>query len=377
MVAIDVSRYVNRTTLDLKVKVLTPMFLGGADGHAELRAAPFKAALRYWWRVTQGDIPHDELLRKEQKLFGGILIKKNNEMKPVKSLVDVSVSGDVIVDSGKTNFETKKTITHPEVKNFHGNPKQINALVYLGMGPIFWNKDKKQMEYNKSRIRTNSEFKLKISFDRENQDIFKAVSLMHHFGGIGGRNRNSWGAFSLISRNKQERILTLNELLNDNKISTTFNKSFKHEYPTGIPVDDDNNFLIWDSSECDNPFDIMYFFAKLYIELRTSFPFTDGMVDTPEERHILGYPVTNHKVKNWEPSNENHNNLNKPKRMKGRMPSQLRFTVLENKAGCYTGRILHLAHKLPKRSGWSIKEEQAIWQKVHKFLDNKMERIKI
>ncbi len=70
--AINIARFIDRETVEFKVEVLTPMFLGGANGDAELRAAPLKNAIRYWWRITKGDIPHNDLRNQEQKLFGGV-----------------------------------------------------------------------------------------------------------------------------------------------------------------------------------------------------------------------------------------------------------------------------------------------------------------
>ncbi|SLM28432.1 hypothetical protein MTBBW1_1340005 [Desulfamplus magnetovallimortis] len=78
--------------------ILTPMFLGGSDGNAELRSPPLKNALQYWWRLTQGDIAPDELLAKEQALFGGVHEDKTRKMESLRSVVDVVVSGEVQKD---------------------------------------------------------------------------------------------------------------------------------------------------------------------------------------------------------------------------------------------------------------------------------------
>lgn len=362
MTSIDVSRHVNTKKLSLKVKVLTPMFLGGAKGHAELRPAPFKAALRYWWRLTQPQQNYEKLLKTEQELFGGTFQNKEKKIEPLKSYVSVHVAGQISIDNGKTNFETDKKILHPEVKNFKGHPKKINSLVYLGMGPIFWNKNARQMEYNKSRIRSGTEFKLNIGFPKNNSDIIKAVSLLHHFGCIGGRNRNSWG--SIEFDDKKNTIMPLDKLLKDSLIKISFNDCFKLNYASGIPYCK-KAYLVWYTPDRTNPYDVMHDLAKMYVELRTDFKFSNGMTQKPQERHILGYPVTNHKVKDWEPEKS------------GRMPSQLRFKVVENKTKKFSGRILHLAHRLPKKNPWDLNKEKKIWGKVHEFLDKNMTRVTI
>lgn len=62
--SINISRFINREPAEFTVEVLTPMFLGGANGDAELRAAPLKNAIRYWWRITQGGSRMKRCLKK-------------------------------------------------------------------------------------------------------------------------------------------------------------------------------------------------------------------------------------------------------------------------------------------------------------------------
>lgn len=55
------------TTLHLSLRVLTPLFLGGADQRAEARAPSFKGALRAWYRAID-----PAFAAREQRLFGGV-----------------------------------------------------------------------------------------------------------------------------------------------------------------------------------------------------------------------------------------------------------------------------------------------------------------
>lgn len=59
-------------------KVITPMFLNGADGQTpELRAPSIKGALRFWWRALNGHLPLTDtayskgLKSLESEIFGG------------------------------------------------------------------------------------------------------------------------------------------------------------------------------------------------------------------------------------------------------------------------------------------------------------------
>lgn len=58
--------------LVIECEVVTPMFLGGADGKSvELRASSIKGALRFWWRAMHGDLDTKDLYKKECEIFGG------------------------------------------------------------------------------------------------------------------------------------------------------------------------------------------------------------------------------------------------------------------------------------------------------------------
>lgn len=56
-------------TLTFTCKIITPMFLAGADGQTpELRAASIKGALRFWWRACNGHLKLDsEVWRNRDK----------------------------------------------------------------------------------------------------------------------------------------------------------------------------------------------------------------------------------------------------------------------------------------------------------------------
>lgn len=58
-------------TITFQCRVITPMFLAGADGQTpELRAPSIKGAMRFWWRALNGHLPLEELKRREGKIFG-------------------------------------------------------------------------------------------------------------------------------------------------------------------------------------------------------------------------------------------------------------------------------------------------------------------
>ena len=77
----DVSRYVDTTEIKFDVEFVTPTFLGGADGNAELRVASLKGVLRYWWRVLYGAKYGNKILERENSLFGSTDIISSVQMR--------------------------------------------------------------------------------------------------------------------------------------------------------------------------------------------------------------------------------------------------------------------------------------------------------
>jgi len=342
MAAIDVSRYVNRITLDLSVKVLTPMFLGGADGNAELRAAPFKAALRYWWRITQGNIPHDELLKKEQGLFGGILSK------PCKSLVNITVTGSVRTG----NVDEQDSIgskLNPEANN-----RNVPLNAYLGMGPIHF-----KGKYTKKRIVPDEQFNLSITFPATESVMVDTLSLLKEFGTIGARARNGWGSFELEALNNNISLLSRQQLFEKygQKISSIF--STNKEYPCCLGTTE-NKPLLWEIGVESRWQDAMKLAGKTYMDLRQQLPFPKKTPQGVQKRHILGYPVTNHILPAWGGK-------------EGRMPSQLRIIIRKDRNG-FRVYFFHLPHKIPKSWDNRLGTELSVWQSIHSWLDKNFTR---
>ncbi|MGC9101199.1 MAG: type III-B CRISPR module RAMP protein Cmr1 [Caldisericum sp.] len=56
----------------LKCKIITPMFMAGADrSNPELRPSEFKGMMRFWWRAIRAESDIDKLKKEEAEIFGG------------------------------------------------------------------------------------------------------------------------------------------------------------------------------------------------------------------------------------------------------------------------------------------------------------------
>lgn len=343
---INIARFINRETAEFTVEVLTPMFLGGANGDAELRAAPLKNAVRYWWRITQGDLTHKDLLKKEQKLFGGV-----SGNKAICSLVDVVVTGSVRTGNKNKMASIGKKI-NPEAKN-----KNVPLSAYLGMGPVDFNGI-----YTKTRILPGEKFALSVFFPKENRNnLIDALSLFAEFGSLGARSRNGWGSFNLLVMNDRISLLPRKKLLEKygEEISSIFNIDKKYPFKLG---ESNGQPLFWKIGIGDTWQNVMKLAGESYMDLRQQvLPFPQAPPNGVQERHILGYPITSHPIGNWGRNN-------------GRMPSQLRI-IIRKTGNNYNAYFFHLPHKIPKPWDSSLGRELSVWQKIHNYLDENFERI--
>ena len=354
--SVNVSRFIHRKKAEFSVEVLTPMFLGGANGNAELRSPPFKNALRYWWRLTQGNLSSDDLLVREQDLFGGV---KDNAS---RSRVDIVVTGNVEI--GKENgsvFIGKKN--NPEVQDKF-NPVSLSG--YLGMGPVAMKNDK----YEKAPILPGQKFKFSVTYPILNEnEIEDALSLFAHLGSLGSRSRNGWGGLHMIPEEGTASLIPLGKLYRKygSEISSIFNgtkQNKKYPFKLGYQSDGKNAgpAMMWKIKDADNWKGAMQTAAEKYMDVRQVLKFPKEKPLGVQKRHIIGYPVTGHSVREWGGFN-------------GRMPSQLRI-VVRRQGDKLSSYFVHLPHKIPKT--WDEKRlgsELSNWQELHSWLNKNCDPI--
>lgn len=349
---INISRFYKRERWELDCEIITPMFLGNAGQEAELRAAPFKGLLRYWWRVANGwhYATPTELLKAESEIFGS-----PDEQSGGKSLVTVEVHGDLNC-YGSNSFPRGQIIRHPEVNN-----RPIDRFLYLGYGPITAAGSLKNE--GKGAFCPNQRFTLTLSGPQETFHGLKStIRCFQHFGAIGGRSRNGWGCFSVSGDQlpKPEYASLFQE------IGAEWLSCFNRDYPHRLGRKG-SQLLLWGSKNRHGDWQgAMNELAEIYLQTRLEHQFQGGGPHTsPQNRHVLGYPAgRNHGVRDW--GNQ------------GRHGSALRLIVRKEAAG-HRGYILHLPHLFSKDM-WpeADKDRQIkIWQKVHSSLDKLCQRVQL
>jgi CRISPR-associated protein Cmr1 len=101
-----------------------------------------------------------------------------------------------------------------QIKEFKRNPVNggelsVDSALYLGYGPLHWNKDCKSVEpsaeqsIGRGQVRARYSYgsrgaELTISMREEFVDeVEQAICLMHRYGALGGRSANRWGSISV------------------------------------------------------------------------------------------------------------------------------------------------------------------------------------
>lgn len=173
-------------------KVITPMFLAGADGQTpELRAPSIKGAMRFWWRALNGELvkegkdnemwDHSDLSAKESKIFGNTNHKSSFSIKTsweykVEKQLPLPDSG---IPVGRYDNDIFKFMTYG-LWDHKNSPK---------------NSPPKKRKYFEPESRFTLKILIRDTIHKE--DILKSLYALVQFGGIGAKARNGFGSFTL------------------------------------------------------------------------------------------------------------------------------------------------------------------------------------
>jgi CRISPR-associated protein Cmr1 len=347
-------------TLTYSVSFLTPAFLGDAEKSGRWRVPPFKAQVRQWWRVAYAadhdfEVEIDEMRRQEGLLFGNAWLDGNF----CKSLVRIRLGRWDIGSMQCGQWPNDPKVTHPEVQG-----QQVGSALYLGYGPLNFNKQRrgKGIESN-AAIQVGESARLSFALPQaigndkldgllhDNAPRLKrALWMMDRYGTIGGRSRNGWGSFALTPTEGSPELV-------EQAPARLWGDCLNRDWPHAIGRDA-KGALVWQTKHASDWREIMKRLAELKIGLRTQFEFSTGKnAPFPEQRHWLSYPVTNHSVMSWE-------------QLRLRLPNTLRFKVRRVSDTAIVGTIFHVPHMPP--SAFSAKRETIVdvWRQVHGFLDS-------
>lgn len=179
----DVSRYVNTTDLHLDVEFITPAFLGGWNGNAEIRTAPFKHGIRYWWRILYGAKYGNKIKEIEDKIFGSTENAANVQIY-CSEIPKASFTEKIGFSGGK-----KIAVSHG------GRDVSVNILDYLAYGKFEHERGQRNV-YTSTYIKPTTKIKIQISIKDvgHTEEVKNAIKIFFCYGGVGSRSRNGFGS---------------------------------------------------------------------------------------------------------------------------------------------------------------------------------------
>jgi CRISPR-associated protein Cmr1 len=223
---------------------------------------------------------------------------------------------------------------------------------YLAYGPLHFNNGL----VNPPAINADEENQLTLIYPKSEQAVlWQSLQLIQWFGTLGGRSRNGWGSINLQGSDIKSEL----ELSTLQSFSRPLAECLQLEWPHAIGSDE-QGLLIWKTPERDSWRLVMKDLAQTKIKFRTDLAFPLALPNGFQQRHLLAYPVTHHRVNAWVGND--------------RLANQLRFKIARTEKG-FVGIIVHLPCAMPNQmsnklgnNAPSIEQQIKIWQSVHKSL---------
>jgi len=187
----------------LTLKVITPLFMGGANQQAELRSQSFNGVLRWWFRAAGGSFED------EKKIFGWGGENSNK-------------GGVKLVISQKLNSQ----IFEKEIDE-HDNVRQDRGINYLGFS-LDQRFQKQSNKTGREYLEQNQNFEIKLFFhptlkEEDIKKFFATLWLAFNLGNFGSRSRRGFGSLRI------EKIKKIDSEGSEGKdlISDCFGLNFK------------------------------------------------------------------------------------------------------------------------------------------------------
>jgi len=320
--------------ISFECEIITPMFLGGADGRTpDLRPPSIKGALRFWWRAMNGYLPIDDIIMSDGEIKKGLRTQEAEIFGSGGH--DANRSGVIIRTTHPELSQVKTAFPKANISvSAKGKLQSVNLLEYLAYGTYDWDKQLKKNIFHQSYYSVGQKFKIIMLFPRETayqNAVFECLYLMSIIGGIGSRSRNGYGRLKIDGIN--------------NYISSKDFVSFVNSLKKGKCVDytafSDKMKLFGTKKRTNTWNDALFELAKAYRSARTS-------LDKPhygENRQYLSSPLIIDKV-NKSSFLERH--------------SKQYFFGIEKIGSEYAGYILFLPYRFCQNSGLQLPDKPNI-----------------
>lgn len=340
-----------------RLQLASPAFLGDADQRGVWRTPPLKALIREWWRVAVApELGYDThaLKARETTLFGTAAddSREGNQQSRVRLALGHWSEGTM------RDYVPLGNVDHPETERTR---YKVEPLNYLGYGPI----DRGRLKFG-AALQADETNQLRLALpDDEQAQLTLALNLANWFGTVGGRSRNGWGSLLLMDEDSNTALAPLcRDALEETACTRSLEQCLRLDWPHAIGADSKAP-LVWKSASTFSSWrDAMKFLAQTKIGFRVDLGFVGGQPHRePQARHLLAYPITNHKVPAWEGKD------------KGRLANTLRFKLHKEADGSVRTLIYHTPCKptLPHHGVDLL----STWQRVHRHLDANAQLIRL
>lgn len=208
--------------IEARFRIVTPMFLGGADRQAEeIRPASVKGMLRFWWRALQwqqfrGNAGTDEkalrlLHTEEARLFGSAVNRDTGGQGVFLLRISHPSKNLKKTDKDKQHIFFLPTQSSGNNSTFV-DENHLAGTRYLGYGLVVAFSSKKQGtkagQLLRACINENQFFSIQLLFRKEiDQSILKAIKIIGLLGGMGSRTRRGIGSIALETLTSDGNLL--------------------------------------------------------------------------------------------------------------------------------------------------------------------------
>ncbi|MCX7948242.1 MAG: type III-B CRISPR module RAMP protein Cmr1 [candidate division WOR-3 bacterium] len=153
--------------ITLKCRVITPMFMAGADGRTpEIRPSEFKGMMRWWWRAIKAEDDIDKLRKEENQIFGGT-------GEGGKSKVQIKINNKI---------DPSDIIDYQPLPHHKRNDCPVDKSQYC------------RKAFTSKAIKPGKEFEITFTYFDISTDIESLIYLVFTLGGFGKRSRRGFGS---------------------------------------------------------------------------------------------------------------------------------------------------------------------------------------